>query len=254
LIHDWIRQLPADSESAGDAAASRKNQLKQLCEADSSTEKAKLVDRLLSSTSGALMLMQAVDRHALPAPLEAVSIKRATKHSEVSVRDLFERYLPADERTKHLGSVVLPQQILSLTGDAARGKQVFFEIEGVSCKNCHRIGDSGTEVGPELNTIGKKLTREQLLENILEPSKQIDPKYVTYLAETVEGRLLTGLLVTKDESEVVLRDAQNNLVRIPADEIEHLFPQRQSLMPELLFRDMTAQQVADLLEYLSSLK
>ena len=89
---------------------------------------------------------------------------------------------------------------------------------------------------------------------MLEPSKLIDPKYVTYLAETNEGRLLTGLLVTKDAKEIVLKDAQANELRIPAKQIERLVPQRQSLMPDLLLRDMTAQQVADLPAYLSSLK
>ena len=89
---------------------------------------------------------------------------------------------------------------------------------------------------------------------MLEPSKLIDPKYVTYVAELDDGRLLTGLLVTKAENEVVLKDAQDKLLRIPSKQIEQLVPQRQSLMPDLLLRDMTAQQVADLLEYLSSLK
>ena len=102
--------------------------------------------------------------------------------------------------------------------------------------------------------IAEKYNPAQLLESILEPSKRIDPKYVTYLAETNEGRLLTGLLVKKDAQEVVLKDAQNKLIRIRPEQIEQLVPQRLSLMPELLLRDMTAQQVADLLAYLSSLK
>src|SRR5206468_2279785 len=112
------------------------------------------------------------------------------------------------------GSVVQPRQILSLSGDPARGRHVFFETTGVSCKNCHRIQKEGTEVGPDLTAIGKKLTPAQLLESILEPSKLIEPKYVTYLVETDEGRLLTGLLVHKDDDEIVLRDAQDKVTRI----------------------------------------
>ncbi len=147
-----------------------------------------------------------------------------------------------------------PQQILALPGDPAGGQRVFFETSGVSCKNCHRIHKDGKEAGPELTTIGKKLTRAQLLESILEPSKLIEPKYVTYLAETDDGRILTGLLLNKDDGEVVLKDAQDKVSRIPTKTIEQLVPQRQSLMPDLLFRDMTAQQVADLLAYLGSLQ
>ena len=77
---------------------------------------------------------------------------------------------------------------------------------------------------------------------------------MSYVVETGDGRLLTGLLVKKDGDEIILRDAQNKLITIPATEVEQLVPQKQSLMPELLLRDMTAQQVADLLVYLSSLK
>lgn len=93
-----------------------------------------------------------------------------------------------------------------------------------------------------------------MLESILEPSKLIEPKYVTHLVETDDGRIVTGLLLSKDDNEVVLKDAQDKVSRIPTKQIEQLVPQRQSLMPDLLFRDMTAQQVADLLAYLGSLK
>ena len=72
--------------------------------------------------------------------------------------------------------------------------------------------------------------------------------------ETRDGRVLSGLLAGRDEKEVVLKDAQNKVLRLPVSDVEQLVTQQQSLMPELLLRDMTAQQVADLLEYLGSLK
>jgi len=181
-------------------------------------------------------------------------VEQATRHSDLTVRDLFERFLTPEQRIKRLGSVVRPEQILALQGDAVRGRRVFFETTGVSCQNCHRIRKEGRQVGPELTTIGRKQTPAQLLESILEPSKRIDPEYVTYLAETVDGRIVTGLLVEKTDAQVVLKDAQNKVRRLPVDQIEQFVPQRQSLMPDLLVRDMTAQQVADLLAYLDSLK
>ena len=77
---------------------------------------------------------------------------------------------------------------------------------------------------------------------------------MAWLAETTEGKVFTGLLVEKTDAEVILRDAQDKEIRLPAKQVETLVPQRQSLMPELLLRDMTAEQVADLLAYLESLK
>ncbi len=260
LIHDWVERLPRDStkETAANEAAAKLRaeetaELALLAGPDSSQVQ-KAIDGLLSSTSGALQLLRMIDQSKLPAPVTSLVVDKATRHTDVSVRDLFERFLPPDQRIKRLGSVVQPQQILALSGDSERGKRVFFETSGVSCKNCHRIQKEGKEVGPELTTIGKKLTRTQLLESILEPSKLIEPKYVTHLVETDDGRILTGLLLSKDDNEVVLKDAQDKVSRIPVKQIEQLVPQRQSLMPDLLFRDMTAQQVADLLTYLSSLK
>ena len=58
-------------------------------------------------------------------------------------------------------------------------------------------------VGGGIAGLGQKYNRTQLLESILEPSKLIGPKYVTYLAETGDGRLFTGLLVKKNGCEVV---------------------------------------------------
>ena len=124
----------------------------------------------------------------------------------------------------------------------------------MQCKNCHRIGGQGTEIGPELTQIGKKYNQAQILEAIIEPSKAIDTKFATYLVETKRGKVHTGLLVKRDAEEVVLKDSQNKLTHIPVDDVELIVPQLTSLMPEILLRDMTAQDVADLTAYLSGLK
>jgi len=170
------------------------------------------------------------------------------------VRDLFERFLPEDQRTKRLGSVVDSQSILAIKGSVEQGRVLFLNTAGIQCKSCHRIGDQGIAVGPDLTQIAKKYDRAQLLETILEPSKRIEPQFVTYLIETVQGRVLSGLLVKKTEKEIVLKTAQNKVVRIPVDDVELMTPQQKSIMPELLLQDMTAEQVADLLAFLSSLK
>ena len=96
--------------------------------------------------------------------------------------------------------------------------------------------------------------RCQLLDHILEPSKFMEPKYVPYLLETATGQILSGLLDKKTSAEVWLKDARNRIHKIAADEIELLVRQRKSLMPELLLRDLTAQQVADLVAFLATLK
>ena len=170
------------------------------------------------------------------------------------IRDLFERFVPEENRTKRLGSVIRPAALLAIPGDAQRGKAVFFQTSGVQCKACHKIGGAGNEIGPDLSQIGKKYDRAKILENILDPSREIDPKYRVQLVQTVDGKIQSGLLVKNEPRELVLRDAKGKLITIPADNVEQMVPQQQSMMPDLLLRDMTAQQVADLLAYLESLQ
>lgn len=261
LIHDWIGQLSADTakdKTANEVAANLRQKelsnLQRLRADESGTDRSALVDELLTSTSGAMLLLDAIDKTELAKSIRDQVIEKSSRHSESAIRDLFERFLPQGKRIKRLGATVNPKQILAMKGDSASGKRLFFESAGVACKNCHRIQSNGKEVGPDLTMIGTKRSRVQLLESILDPSKTIEPKYVTYLAETDDGRTHNGLLISKDQNEVVLKDAVDKLIKLPAKSIEQLVPQRQSLMPDLLVRDMTAQQLADLLEYLSSLK
>ncbi|MBC7853971.1 MAG: PQQ-dependent sugar dehydrogenase, partial [Pirellulaceae bacterium] len=183
LIYNWINKLPPESASdrTGDAAAARLRKeefanLEMLRATKLAGKQSEIVDRLLASTSGALLLERYLGRGEL---VQDVVIAKASRHAEVSIRDLFECYLPHEKRLKRLGSVVRPAQILALPGDPVRGKKVFFENAAVSCKNCHRIQKEGKEIGPELTTIGKKYNQSQLLDSLLEPSKLIDPKYVT---------------------------------------------------------------------------
>ena len=93
---------------------------------------------------------------------------------------------------------------------------------------------SGDTLGPDLSLIGKKYERAALLETILEPSKAIAPEYVSYVAVTDDGRGAVGFLVEKTEREVVLKDAQKQLIRIPADKLESLTAQSKSIMPDLV--------------------
>jgi putative heme-binding domain-containing protein len=167
---------------------------------------------------------------------------------------LFEDFVPADQRVKRLGTVVDPAAILALSGDAARGRRLYHEAASLQCRNCHMIGDAGREVGPPLTAIGGKLDRAKLLESLLEPSKTIDPKYQSWVVETTDGRVVTGLVVSKTDTSVVLRDAENKTLELPMAEIEQMEPQKVSLMPEHLLRDLTAAEAVDLLAYLESLR
>ena len=165
---------------------------------------------------------------------------------------MFEGYLPSDGKGgRKLGSSPRPRTILALKGDARRGEKLFWS-PALNCGSCHKVGDRGTAVGPDLSAIGKLRSREDLLESILEPSRRIEPKYAAYLVQTADGRSFTGLLVRRSEKEVVLRDAQNKEIVLAAKNVEELRPSRVSLMPQGQLAGLTAPEAADLLEYVAS--
>jgi putative heme-binding domain-containing protein len=173
---------------------------------------------------------------------------------EPAIRDLFEPFAPAGRRTKRLGNLIRPEQILSLAGDALRGKTLFFQSSGLQCASCHRIGGVGGALGPDLSDVGARYDRAAILESLLDPSRRIDPAYQTYLVETTDGRVFTGLLARRDDAEIVLKCVGDKEVRLPKGKVERLVPQQKSLMPDLLLRDLTASQAADLLEFLVAQK
>ncbi len=260
MIHDWIASMPVPKAdgSAGIAAVPVEDRaaLETLRRGDRRPGAAQsaAIRRLTSTTRGALLLLGLIDREPVPDSLRQEVVAITRNSPAVEVRDLFERFIPEGERVKRLGDVVDRPSILSLRGDARRGRDVFTSNPAAQCKTCHKAGDVGEVVGPDLTKIGAKYDRTALLDQILEPSKTIDPQYVAHLLETKDGRVVTGLVVEKSAREVVLKDAQGKTVRVAGAEVEQLVPQSRSLMPELLLRDLTAQQVADLLEYLSTLR
>lgn len=256
LIHDWIRQLPPRSDDAlllerlmalDDAKA-------PATAAQLVSERTRLVGELLSNPGRAALLWHALQQDRLTEAVRSLAVAAAIKHTDPAVRDLFESFVPEEQRIKRLGDAIQPAELLKLAGSVERGRELFHKTAGVQCRNCHRISGDGTELGPELTQIGKKYDRAKLLESLLDPSKNIEPQFMTWLVETTSGKVFTGLLVRRDAAEIVLKDAQNKPQTIPMSEVEGTFPQQKSLMPELLLRDLTAQQVADLLEYLVSLK
>ncbi len=241
VIHDWIRSLPAKDGVA--ASKNGQGNLTALTDEE--------IGARLAGPAAALDLARAVGRNRLPPAVRDRVLALAGKLPPGNVRDLFDGYLPTEGRERKLGTNPRPAGILPLKGDAERGR-VLFLATTTQCKNCHKVGDEGTALGPDLTSIGKARTKAELLESLLEPSLRVEPQYVQYNVATKSGRTVSGLLVRRDAHEVVLRDAQNQEVRLKAEEVERLDASRQSLMPEGLLRDLTAQQAADLLEFLAT--
>jgi putative heme-binding domain-containing protein len=154
-------------------------------------------------------------RKALPAPEERQKV--------------IERYRPA----------------LGLKGDAARGREIFSK----NCVACHRIGALGTPVGPDISdTVFKQ--PEQLLVDILDPSRVIDNNYGVYQVRTKSGNVLSGFIAEQTASSLRLRRGEGQEDVVLRSEIEEMRGSGLSLMPEGLEKAVTVEQFADLIAFL----
>ena len=139
-------------------------------------------------------------------------------------------------------------------GDAVAGSRIFFHPNSAGCYRCHTINGRGGKVGPDLSTIGRSLTRERLLDSILEPSREIAPQYVTWSIETRQGKVLSGMIVHENAGKTVLGDNTGKLTDLKTIDIVERVPQKTSVMPERLVDQLTVQELRDLVAFLESLR
>jgi putative membrane-bound dehydrogenase-like protein len=137
-------------------------------------------------------------------------------------------------------------------GNADNGRKLYFGAS--TCSQCHMVGKEGQNVGPSLTEIGDKLTREAMYVSILSPSAGISHNYEAYTARNTDGEVVTGLLVSKTESGVTLKDAKGIERTIPAAELEEFRKMEKSLMPENLQETMSESDLVDIVEYLTTLR
>ncbi len=138
-------------------------------------------------------------------------------------------------------------------GDAERGRRIAFERVDLSCVRCHRMDEYGGLVGPDLSKIGRKQTREYLLEAVVLPNRSIAKGYESVLVTTDEGRVISGVLRSEDADSLLLVQADGAPVVIARQNIDSRVAST-SPMPEDLAKKLTKFELRDLVEYLASLK
>ncbi|HEY1068759.1 MAG TPA: HEAT repeat domain-containing protein, partial [Pirellulales bacterium] len=214
---------------------------------------ATVAKKLMETAGGALVLLRMIDAKEVSEDVKKTALASAANHPDSNVRTFYEKFVPEEMRPKKLGTEIKPDVILALKGDKNRGAAIFNNSTAAQCKNCHVVQGKGVSLGPDLSLIGRKYGPAAMLETILEPSKAISHEFVPYILETTDGRVFAGFLIEKTDSQVTIKDIKGNLIRVAADEIDTLEEQKKSLMPELVLKDVTAQDAADLLAYLGSL-
>lgn len=148
----------------------------------------------------------------------------------------------------------LIQTALARPGNAERGRKLFFDAARTLCIKCHRIGDEGERIGPELTGVGSRFSRIYLIESILEPGRTIAPGYETLLVAMKDGRVLVGTRVDETADTLTLGDNKGEKLSLDKARIEERRTHPLSTMPDGLEKPLTAEEFTDLIAFLVSQK
>ena len=127
---------------------------------------------------------------------------------------------------------------------------MFQNAEKSLCLKCHRLGEQGGSVGPDLAGIGSRFSRVHLIESILEPSRAIAPSFETHAVAMVDGRVINGVRITEDDRTLTLGDDQGRTHEIAKSEIDERQAQTKSTMPEGLEKRLNDRELLDLIAFL----
>lgn len=145
-------------------------------------------------------------------------------------------------------------EMVAKEGDPARGRRLYLNHKAVACITCHRLEGVGGNAGPDLTRVWDALSLDKVMESMLDPSKEIKEGYQTYVATTKKGQTISGLKVSQNAKELVLRDATGKEVRIAAADLDDVSPTKQSLMPDDVVRHLSFNEFIDLVAFLRDRK
>lgn len=163
--------------------------------------------------------------------------------------------LPADVRRSHRAALeVIPWEPY-LPGDSVRGRELFFDADGPTrCAGCHRVGDEGGDIGPELTAVAGTRTIRSIVESLVEPNASIPAGYETELVETASGRILDGLVLRETPDSLWLATALEDVHVLATADVARRQTQETSLMPGDLVDMLSVRQLHDLVAYLRTLE
>lgn len=128
-----------------------------------------------------------------------------------------------------------------------------FLFKQQACFACHATDDSQELLGPNLNGISKRLSRQEIFEEIENPSKIIKPSMVALRVTKKNGQVLLGRMLNTDEHQLSLMIIGNSIIHIPRSEIAKTEDDMKSLMYENLLSELSQQEKEQLLDYIMSL-
>lgn len=214
-----------------------------------------IIDALFARRDRLPKLLEAIERGRVAAAgLNALRREQLNEHSHPAIRSRA-RTLFATRTSDDRAAVLKKyESTLTLPRDPNKGAAVFAR----TCAKCHRLGGQGVDVGPDLSS-ARTRADATLLVDLLDPSSALSPGFSVYTVALRDGRVATGLLASESATSILLRSAAEPSTAKPAapveqsilrKDIDEMQASSKSLMPDGLEKELTPQDLADLLGYL----
>ncbi len=205
-----------------------------------------MLDLLLGREAWTTQLLESMKAGLVSAgDLDASQRERLLTHEQDEIRQLAEHSLAMSLTSDRESAVSDWQAALALTGDFERGRQVFSK----HCAACHKLDGFGHDIGPDLAALSNR-TPNTLLVAIIDPNRDIDGRYLNYVAITTDGLTVSGLLASESGASVTLKEREGKTHVLLRNQIDDLRATKKSAMPEGIEKDLTHQDVADVVAYM----
>jgi putative heme-binding domain-containing protein len=222
---------------------------------DPEPDLARLLAPFVNRKEGPAVLGQAFGAAHLSQDTAKLALRAvyALGHSEPALVDSLKTAAKIDSQPKQLTPDEMHQLVADVQskGDAARGEQIFRRAD-TACFRCHSIAGAGGQLAPDLVSAGSAPV-DYLIDSILQPNKAIKEGYHALIVETKDGDQVTGIKVRQTDKQLILRDAVQDEIVIPLDQINGKPRQAASMMPAGLADPLTRQELVDLVRFLSEL-
>ncbi|MDZ4779068.1 MAG: PVC-type heme-binding CxxCH protein [Planctomycetia bacterium] len=196
------------------------------------------------------VLLQAIEQGDFSVrELDAARVKMLTGHADAEIKRKARRILADTAPSPRAEVLNTYQSALSLQGDVARGRTAFQRV----CAACHRLENVGHELGPSLAAMRSR-GPEAILTNVLDPNREVNPLFVSYVVNTTDGRAVTGIMAAETATSITLRRGEGAEDTILRAEIDDIAGTGMSLMPEGLEQQLEPLALADVIAYVMSAK
>lgn len=208
------------------------------------------LDVMIARPQRAKALLEAVANKQISAgEIDRTHVELLKLHPDPAVRERAKALFTTFTNAQRDEVIEQYRPLLKQQGDKIRGKELFAK----NCAACHKVEGIGHELGPNLAAM-KNRGAEAILLNLLDPNREVNPQFLSYIVVTTDGRTLSGLIAAESANSITLKRAEGVSEEVLRSDIEELRGTGLSLMPEGLEKQLDQRAMADIIAYLLSLK